>query len=124
MNPTDTGPSPARVRLLVWLGGLYQELGEQEPANRYFARATETYRQHASWARGGLDEIGHIAEDVGQFDVAAVYYAKALAAYQAEGDLPLQSKTLYSLGRVHEKLQEPAAFDKAIQYYRQAIKTN
>lgn len=124
INPTETGPSPARVRLLVWLGGLYQELGEQEPANRYFARATETYRQNASWARGGLDEIGQIAEDVGQFDVAAVYYGKALTAYQAEGDLPLQSKTLYSLGRVHEKLQDPGAFDKAIQFYRQAVKTN
>ena len=124
INPTDAGPSPARVRLLVWLGGLYQELGDQEPANRYFARATETYRQRASWARGGLDEIAQIAEDVGQFDVAAVYYSKALTAYEAEGDLPLQSKTLFSLGRVHEKLQDPAAFDKAIQYYRQAVKTN
>ncbi|HYU97970.1 MAG TPA: hypothetical protein VE977_04035 [Pyrinomonadaceae bacterium] len=124
INPTDTGPSPARVRLLVWLGGLYQELGEQEAADRYFARAIETYRQRASWARGGLDEIAEIAEDVGQFDIAAAYYAKALAAYESESDLPLQSKTLYSLGRVHEKLPDPGAFDKAIQYYRQAVKTN
>jgi len=124
IDPTDTGPLPARVRLLVWIGGLYQELGEQEPADRYFARAAETYRQRASWAKGGLYEIAEIAEDVGQFDVAAVYYSKALAAYESEGDLPLQSKTLYSLGRVHERLQDPGAFDKAIQHYRQAVKTN
>src|SRR6185503_16614409 len=124
IDPTDTEPLPARVRLLVWLGGLYQELGEQEPADRYFDRATETYRQRASWARGGSGEIAQIAEDVGQFDVAAVSYSKALTAYDAEGDLPLQSKTLYSLGRVYEKLPDAGAFDKAIQYYRQAVKTN
>lgn len=123
VNPTDTEPLPARVRLLVWLGGLYQELGEQQQADRYFARAKETYRQRASWAMGGLEEIAEIAEDIGQFDVAADYYAKALARYEADANLPLQSKALFSLGRVHEKLQDPAAFDTALKYYRTAVET-
>lgn len=124
MSPNATGPDPSRVRLLVWLGGLYQQLGNQPAADRYFGRAIETYQRDASWAKGGLGEIASIAEEAGQTDVAALYYVKAVAAFAAEGNLPLQAKALYSLGRVHEKLQDPGAFDKAIQYYRQAVKTN
>ncbi|HUS12037.1 MAG TPA: hypothetical protein VMZ30_16350 [Pyrinomonadaceae bacterium] len=123
MSPNATGPDPSRVRLLVWLGGLHQQLGNQPAADRYFGRAIETYQRDASWAKGGLAEIASIAEEVGQTDVAALYYAKAVAAFEAEGNLPLQAKALYSLGRVHEKLQDPGAFDKAIQYYRQAVRT-
>jgi tetratricopeptide (TPR) repeat protein len=123
MNPNATGPDPSRVRLLVWLGGLQQQLGNQPAADRYFGRAIETYQRDASWAKGGLAEIASIAEEVGQTDVAALYYAKAVAAFEAEGNLPLQAKALYSLGRVHEKLQDPGAFDKAIQYYRKAVRT-
>jgi tetratricopeptide (TPR) repeat protein len=123
MSPKATGPD-SRVRLLVWLGGLHQQLGNQPAADRYFGRAIETYQRDGSWAKGGLDEIASIAEEAGQMDVAAVFYAKALAAFEAEGHLPLQAKTLYSLGRVHEKSNEPGALDKAIQYYRQAVKTD
>ena len=124
LSPNATGPDPSRVRLLVWLGGLHQQVGNQPVADRYFGRAIETYQRDASWAKGGLAEIASIAEEAGQMDIASVYYAKAVAAFEAAGDLPLQAKTLYSLGRVHEKLNEPGAFDRAIQYYRQAVKTD
>ncbi len=124
ISPNATGPDPSRVRLLVWLGGLHQQVGNQSVADRYFGRAIETFQRDAAWAKGGLAEIASIAEEAGQIDIAALYYAKAVAAFEAEGHLPLQAKTLYSLGRVHEKLNEPGAFDRAIQYYRQAVKTD
>jgi len=126
VSPSTQVPDSERVRLLVWLGGLYQQVGNQQTAESYFGRAIAAFRENAPWDRAGFGSIAEIAEEAGQKDVAAVYYAKALAAYQAENNLPLQAKMLYSLGRVYEQfnLQDSGAFDKAMQYYRQAVKTS
>jgi tetratricopeptide (TPR) repeat protein len=119
LSESDTGDAEL-ARLLVWLGGLRHELGEQQAAEAYFQKVSEAYRKKET---AGVAEahgwIADIAEQAGQTDVAAIFYAKALDAYRA-GDDPLsQAETLYSLGRVHEA--SSATFEKAVGFYRQSI---
>src|SRR6185503_8160068 len=51
-----------RVRLLVWLGGLHQQLGDQQTADRYFGDALGVIREHAAWDKTGFESVAEIAE--------------------------------------------------------------
>ncbi|QMS90216.1 tetratricopeptide repeat protein [Nostoc edaphicum CCNP1411] len=63
--------------------------------------------------------LGTIAEEQRQFDVAVDYYNKALKIYEDAGDLYRAASDYHHLGRV---AQEQRQFDVAVDYYNKALK--
>ena len=63
--------------------------------------------------------LGYIAQEQRQFDVAVDYYNKALKIFEDAGDLYSASNDYHQLGRVTEEQRQ---FDVAVDYYNKALK--
>ncbi|ACC79257.1 tetratricopeptide repeat protein [Nostoc punctiforme] len=63
--------------------------------------------------------LGIVAQEQRQFDVAVDYYNKALKIYEDAGDLYSAASDYHQLGRV---AQEQRQFDVAVDYYNKALK--
>jgi TolA-binding protein len=118
------------ARLLVWLGGLYYELGDGAKADSYFERAISAFQKLSrKYDRpDALDAVIHISERAGQKVVAAhlgEQMLKELERLSARNRLylPMEASTLAFLGRVHEGESDPGSFEKAVGYYRRAVET-
>lgn len=110
--------------LLVWLRGLYLDLGDNATADRYLEKAVVAYttNRHGGYTRGSaLSAMADVAVQAEQWRSAADLYRKALAAHKATGDVLSQAKAQYGIGWVYEKQEGGTSFENAIESYRQAV---
>ncbi|HST53284.1 MAG TPA: hypothetical protein VLJ61_14835 [Pyrinomonadaceae bacterium] len=135
-------------RLLVWLGGINQEMGDASSAEIYFERvqqaflnsygdtqAQNTREQKAADALGWSD-AAETAEDAGLYDTAIKLYAKASIAYGGAGNFYGQGQMRFKRGdllrRHGDKTSRSAnatslamtEFKNAIQGYRAQPQSN
>ncbi|MBD2498791.1 CHAT domain-containing tetratricopeptide repeat protein [Nostoc sp. FACHB-280] len=105
---------------LVWLGFVYNTLGEKQKALSYFNQALTLDR--AVGDRAGeantLNNIGAVYDDLGEKQPALSYYNQALPLWRAVGDRAGEAKTLTNIGGVYDNLGEK---QKALSYYNQAL---
>ncbi|PYS83976.1 MAG: hypothetical protein DMF67_06825 [Acidobacteria bacterium] len=118
------------ARLLVWLGGLYYELGDGAKADSYFERAISAFQKLSrKYDRpDALNAVINISERAGQSAVAAHLGEQMLEELERLSArnrlyLPMEASTLAFLGRIHEGESDPGSFEKAVGYYRRAVET-
>jgi tetratricopeptide (TPR) repeat protein len=135
------------AQCFLWMGVLYQKLGNHRLAAEYSGRARSIY-QATKRGRGVLDEtqkaleyltqaldifravgdrageartlndIGAVYAALGEEQKALEYYTQALAIYRAVGDRAGEAGTLNNIGLVYFALGEK---QKALEYYTQAL---
>ena len=105
---------------LVWIGQIYDKLGEIQKALSYYNQALPLVR--AVGDRGGeavtLNNMGGIYSDLGEKQKALSYYNQALPLFRAVGDRDGEARTLTGIGAVYSDLGEK---QKALSYYNQAL---
>ena len=105
---------------LLFLGRIYDDLGEKQKALDYFNQALPLYR--AVGDRGGevttLNNIGGVYSALGEKQKALDYFNQALPLYRAVGDRSGEATTLNNIGGVYSALGEK---QKALEYYNQAL---
>jgi hypothetical protein len=121
------------ARLLVWLGGLHYELGEQQAAERYFERAIKAYEKGEPSKYLRLDSLNVIAWNAWQAgqDKAALYlYELTLEEYaRFESESPKLAATnlldkahvLNTMGQIYQAQPGNDSLNKAVGYYRRAV---
>ena len=109
--------------LLVWLRGLYLDLGDNAAADRYLEKAVAAYTtSRLGHSRGSaLSAMADVAAQAEQWRSAGDLYRKALEAHKATGDLLGQANAQYGIGWIYEKQEGGATFENAIESYRQAV---
>ncbi len=105
---------------LVWLGFIYDSLGEKQKALDYYNQALPL--RHAGGDRAGeavvLINIGLVYAELGESQKALGYYNQALPILRAVGNRASEAATLNNIGRVYSVLGEN---QKALDYYNQTL---
>ena len=105
---------------LLFIGKVYDDLGENQKALAYYNRALPLSR--AVGDRGGealtLNNIGLVYSHLGEKQKALAYYNQALPLSRAVGDREREATTLNNIGRVYDDLGEK---QKALEYLNQAL---
>jgi len=108
------------AKTLVWIGFVYNSLGEKQKALDYYNEALPILR--AVGDRGGeattLNNIGAVYDALGEKQKALDYYNQALPIFRAAGDRRGEATTLNNIGGVYDDLGEK---QKALDYYNQAL---
>ena len=110
--------------LLVWLRGLYLDLGDTATADRYLEKAIDAYttNRNGGYIRASaLSAMADVAAQAEQWRSAGDLYRKALEAHKATGDLLGQASAQYGIGWVYEKQEGGTSFESAIENYKQAV---
>ncbi|HEY6660624.1 MAG TPA: hypothetical protein VI031_05770 [Pyrinomonadaceae bacterium] len=110
--------------LLVWLRGLYLDLGDTATADSYLEKAVAAYttNRHGGYIRASaLSAMADVAVQAQQWRSAGDLYRKALAAHKTNGDLLGQTSAQYGIGWVYENEEGGTSFESAIESYRQAV---
>ncbi|OUL33452.1 hypothetical protein BV372_16485 [Nostoc sp. T09] len=114
------GDKTEEARTLVWLGYVYNALGEKHKALEYYNNALPLYR--AVGDRDGesttLNNIGAVYKALGEKQKALKYYNNALPLIRALGDRNGEATTLNNIGLVYSDLGEK---QKALEYYNNAL---
>jgi CHAT domain-containing protein/Tfp pilus assembly protein PilF len=105
---------------LVWLGFIYDALGEKPKALEYYNQALPLSRVVGD--RGGeagiLNNIGLVYDALGEKPKALEYYNRALPLSRAVGNRSVEATTLNNIGLVYSVLGEKP---KALEYYNRAL---
>jgi hypothetical protein len=112
------------AHLLVWLRGLYLDLGDNATADSYLEKAVLAYttNRNSGYIRSSaLSAMAGVAAQASQWRSAADLYRKAFTAHQATGDLLGQATAQYGIGWVYEKESGGTSFENALESYRQAV---
>jgi len=91
------------AQCFLWMGVLYQKLGNHRLAAEYSGRARSIY-QATKRGRGVADTLHHIGWvyfQLGEKRKALEYYTQALDLYRAEGDLIEVAKTREEIAAVY-----------------------
>jgi hypothetical protein len=109
--------------LLIWLAGLYFEVGDEVNANKYFARVLHAYAISKNPPKEAdvLFASAEVLDSDGEVTAAAEYFAKALAQYTSDGKLDGQAKASYRLGRIYEDGFQRGWAPLAFQKYEQSL---
>jgi tetratricopeptide (TPR) repeat protein len=105
---------------LLYLGNVYDSLGEKQEALKYYNQALPLKR--AVGDKGGeattLNNIGKVYSDLGEKQEALKYYNQALPILRAVGDRGGEATILNNIGNVYDSLGEK---QEALKYYNQAL---
>ncbi len=116
----ELGNKSEEASILVWIGRVYDALGEKQQALDYYNQALPLRR--AVGDRSGeattLNNIGRVYDDLGEKQQALDYYNQALPIWRAVGDRAGEATTLNNIGGVYDALGEK---QQALDYYNQAL---
>ncbi|MCC5629840.1 CHAT domain-containing protein [Nostoc sphaeroides CHAB 2801] len=108
------------ANILLGIGKVYSDLGENQEALKYYNQALPIYR--AVEDKGGeattLNNIGLVYDDLGEKQEALKYYNQALTIFRAVEDKRGEATTLNNIGGVYSDLGEK---QEALKYYNQAL---
>ncbi len=110
--------------LLVWLRGLYLDVGDNATADSYLEKAIAAYttNRHGGYIRASaLSAMADVAAQAEQWRSAGDLYRKALEAHKTTGDLVGQTNAQYGIGWVYENEEGGTSFESAVESYRQAV---
>ncbi|NEP87817.1 MAG: CHAT domain-containing protein [Okeania sp. SIO2C2] len=105
---------------LVWIGYVYDSLGEKQTALNYLNQALPIYQQVGD-RRGEaitLNNIGYVYDSLGEQQTALNYLNQALPIRRQVGDLRGEASTLNNIGLVYNSLGEKQT---ALNYLNQAL---
>ncbi|MDM3845653.1 MAG: tetratricopeptide repeat protein [Aphanizomenon gracile PMC638.10] len=108
------------AKTLVWIGFVYDALGEKQKALDFYNQALPI-RRAVGDRRGEattLNNIGSVYGDLGEKQKALDYYNQALPIIRAVGDRGGEATTLNNIGSVYDDLGEK---QKALDFYNQAL---
>jgi hypothetical protein len=117
-------PPGESAYLLVWLRGLYLDLGDNVIADSYLEKSILAYTtnpQPAYNKAAALSAMAQVAVQAEQWRSASDLYQNALAAHKANGDLMGQAVAQYGIGWVYENEFGGASFQNAVESYRQTV---
>jgi tetratricopeptide (TPR) repeat protein len=126
-------------RLLVWVGGIYHELGESASAEPYFNRAQQTFALASQpdakmRAESGWDYAAGTAEAAGLYDTALELYRRAGDGFEKAGRFSDQAGVLFKAGNLLRRHGENTsastnattaamdAFKSSIETYKKGLK--
>ena len=97
------------AKTLVWIGFVYNSLGEKQKALDYYNEALPILR--AVGDRGGeattLNNIGAVYDALGEKQKALDYYNQALPIFRAAGDRRGEATTLNNIGILYRDTKKP-----------------
>ncbi|MCC5636669.1 CHAT domain-containing protein [Nostoc sp. CHAB 5844] len=105
---------------LLWLGFVYNALGEKHKALSFYNQALPLYRvvSDRSGVATTLNNIGLVYSDLGEKHKALSFYNQALPLYRAVGDRFGEATAVNNIGLVYSDLGEK---QKALSFYNQAL---
>jgi len=108
------------AKTLVWIGFVYNSLGEKQKALDFYNQALPIFRTvgDRSMEATTLNNIGGVYDDLGEKQKALDYYNQALPILRAVGNRGVEATTLNNIGRVYDALGEK---QKALDFYNQAL---
>ncbi len=116
----QAGEKGLEAASLVYVGSVYDSLGEKHKALEFYNQALPLYR--AVGDRGGeattLNNIGLVYNSLGEKQKALEFYNQALPLYRAVGDRGGEAATLNNIGFVYDSLGEK---QKALEFYNQVL---
>ena len=116
----QAGEKGSEALSLVYIGNIYDSLGEKQKALEFYNQALPLYR--AVGDRGGeaitLNNIGLVYDSLGEKQKALEFYNQALPLLRTVGDRGGEAITLNNIGLVYESLGEK---HKALEFYNQAL---
>ncbi|NEQ75216.1 MAG: tetratricopeptide repeat protein [Okeania sp. SIO2C9] len=115
-----TGNLSGEVSTLVWLGYVYDSLGEKQTTLNYYQQALPLFQQVGARGREAttLIRIGRVYDSLGEKQTALNYYQQALSLRQQIGDRSEEASTLNNIGSVYDSLGEKQT---ALNFYQQAL---
>ncbi|WNZ44129.1 tetratricopeptide repeat protein [Leptolyngbya boryana CZ1] len=104
----------------LFLGGIYDSLGETQKALEYYNKVVMLFRAVGDRSREAvtLNNIGLIYSTLGQQQEALRYFNQALPLFHAVGDRSGEATTLNNIGLVYSALGQK---QEALKYYNQAL---
>ncbi len=115
-----TGNLKTEASTLVWIGFVYDSLGEKQKALTLYNQALPLYEQVGD--KGGeastLHNIASVYNSLGEKQKALTFYNQALPLSQQVGDKGGEARTLNNIGSVYSSLGEK---QKALTFYNQAL---
>jgi CHAT domain-containing protein/uncharacterized protein HemY len=115
------------AKTLVWIGFVYNSLGEKQKALDFYNQALPIFRTvgDRSMEATTLNNIGGVYDDLGEKQKALDYYNQALPILRAVGDSEAlrrnrggEAATLNNIGGVYDDLGEK---QKALDFFNQAL---
>ncbi|MGB3508921.1 MAG: tetratricopeptide repeat protein [Microcoleaceae cyanobacterium] len=115
-----TGNLSREASTLLWLGLVYNSLGEKQLALTFYNQALPLYEQVGD--KGGeartLNNIGLVYDDLGEKQKALENYNQSLPLLRQVGNKSGEATTLYNIGSVYDTLGEKLT---ALENYNQSL---
>jgi tetratricopeptide (TPR) repeat protein len=115
----DIGDRREEADTLGLIGNAYNELGENQKALDFLARALPLWREVGDrlGEAATLGLIGDAYNALGEKQKALDFYSRALPLFRAAGERESEATTLRKIGAIYESLGEK---QKALDFYAQA----
>lgn len=106
---------------LVLLGQLYSRRGDLETSERYYREAAAIFEDFPDpdWEGVIHNDLAVLYRAEGRYLEATLSYERALAAYEAQGEVTRAARVLFNMGTAYEGLGQ---IDKTLELYREALR--